>query len=62
VLRHPHGHLGLPNRDDVKTGVITYKIAARFAFRWRDQFSLSLDPHTAQAFHDQTMAAAVRCQ
>jgi phosphomethylpyrimidine synthase len=24
----PKEHLGLPNRDDVKTGVITYKIAA----------------------------------
>lgn len=27
----PKEHLGLPNRDDVKTGVITYKIAARAA-------------------------------
>jgi len=24
----PKEHLGLPNRDDVKTGIITYKIAA----------------------------------
>jgi phosphomethylpyrimidine synthase len=75
----PKEHLGLPNRDDVKTGVITYKIAAhsadvakghpgaqawddtlskaRFEFRWRDQFALSLDPHTAQAFHDETLPA-----
>ena len=66
----PKEHLGLPNRDDVKTGVITYKLAAhaadvakghpgardwddalskaRFEFRWRDQFALSLDPHTAR--------------
>ncbi|OHV15476.1 phosphomethylpyrimidine synthase ThiC [Methylorubrum extorquens] len=27
----PKEHLGLPNRDDVKTGVITYKIAAHAA-------------------------------
>ncbi len=27
----PKEHLGLPNRDDVKTGVITYKIAAHVA-------------------------------
>ncbi|MDP5225570.1 MULTISPECIES: phosphomethylpyrimidine synthase ThiC [Arthrobacter] len=75
----PKEHLGLPNRDDVKTGVITYKIAAhaadlakghpgaherddalskaRFEFRWRDQFSLSLDPETAEAFHDETLPA-----
>jgi phosphomethylpyrimidine synthase len=75
----PKEHLGLPNRDDVKTGVITYKIAAhaadvakghpgarrrddalsaaRFEFRWRDQFGLSLDPETAEAFHDETLPA-----
>jgi len=73
----PKEHLGLPDRNDVKTGVITYKIAAhaadlakghpgararddalsraRFEFRWEDQFNLSLDPETAQAFHDQTL-------
>ncbi len=27
----PKEHLGLPNRDDVKAGVITYKIAAHAA-------------------------------
>src|SRR5690606_41546529 len=27
----PKEHLGLPNRDDVKTGVITYKTAAHAA-------------------------------
>ncbi|HET9829922.1 MAG TPA: phosphomethylpyrimidine synthase ThiC [Nocardioidaceae bacterium] len=75
----PKEHLGLPNRDDVKTGVITYKLSAhaadvakghpgardwddtlsraRFEFRWHDQFALSLDPHTAEAFHDETLPA-----
>src|SRR3954465_14352137 len=73
----PKEHLGLPDRDDVKAGVITYKIAAhaadlakghpaaqlrddalsraRFEFRWRDQFNLSLDPETAKNFHDETL-------
>jgi phosphomethylpyrimidine synthase len=73
----PKEHLGLPNKNDVKTGVITYKIAAhaadlakghpgaqvrdnalskaRFEFRWRDQFNLSLDPTTAKEFHDETL-------
>ena len=73
----PKEHLGLPNRDDVKDGVIAYKIAAhaadlakgypgaqhrdnviskaRMDFRWRDQFNLSLDPDTAQVFHDATL-------
>jgi phosphomethylpyrimidine synthase len=75
----PKEHLGLPDRDDVKVGVVTYKIAAhaadlakghpaaqerddalsraRFEFRWKDQFNLSLDPETAEQFHDQTMPA-----
>ena len=44
----PKEHLGLPNRDDVKTGVITYKIAAHaadlakghpHAQRWDDALS-----------------------
>ena len=78
----PKEHLGLPDRDDVKVGVITYKIAAhaadlakghpaarerddalsraRFEFRWRDQFNLSLDPETAEKFHDQTLPAEGR--
>jgi phosphomethylpyrimidine synthase len=30
---------------------------ARFDFRWRDQFNLSLDPETAEQFHDQTLPA-----
>ena len=75
----PKEHLGLPNRDDVKRGVIAYRIAAhaadlakghpgakawddalskaRFEFRWRDQFNLSLDPETALAYHDETLPA-----
>ncbi len=75
----PKEHLGLPDRQDVKDGVIAYKIAAhaadlakghpgaqawddalskaRFEFRWRDQFNLSLDPETAMAMHDETLPA-----
>ncbi|MBU8570304.1 phosphomethylpyrimidine synthase ThiC [Bacillus subtilis] len=75
----PKEHLGLPNRDDVREGVITYKIAAhaadlakghpgaqirddalskaRFEFRWRDQFHLSLDPERALEYHDETLPA-----
>jgi phosphomethylpyrimidine synthase len=30
---------------------------ARFEFRWRDQFHLSLDPDTAEHYHDQTLPA-----
>jgi phosphomethylpyrimidine synthase len=30
---------------------------ARFDIRWRDQYNLSLDPDTAEAFHDQTLPA-----
>ena len=75
----PKEHLGLPDRQDVKQGVIAYKLAAhaadiakghpgaglrdnalsqaRFDFRWRDQFHLSLDPETAKQYHDQTLPA-----
>ncbi|GKV65343.1 MULTISPECIES: phosphomethylpyrimidine synthase ThiC [unclassified Sporosarcina] len=75
----PKEHLGLPNKDDVREGVITYKIAAhaadlakghpnaqkrdnalskaRFEFRWRDQFNLSLDPERAMEYHDETLPA-----
>lgn len=75
----PKEHLGLPNKEDVKAGVIAYKIAAhaadlakghpgaqvrdnalsnaRFEFRWQDQFNLSLDPETAQSYHDATLPA-----
>ncbi len=73
----PKEHLGLPNKDDVRQGVIAYKIAAhaadlarqrknarqrddalskaRFEFNWKEQFRLSLDPQTAQAYHDETL-------
>jgi phosphomethylpyrimidine synthase len=74
----PKEHLGLPNAEDVKQGLIAYRIAAhaadlargdkraarwdrelsraRFSFDWRRQFALSLDPETAQAMHDETLA------
>lgn len=73
----PKEHLGLPDRDDVKQGLIAYRIAAhaadiakghpgarsrddaisaaRFEFRWQDQFNLGLDPDTAREFHDETL-------
>jgi len=44
------GHPGARDWDDALS-------KARFEFRWRDQFSLSLDPHTAEAFHDETLPA-----
>ena len=73
----PKEHLGLPDKNDVREGVVTYKLAAhaadvakghpaatyrdyamskaRFEFRWRDQFRLSLDAEKALSFHDQTL-------
>ncbi|MGJ5817406.1 phosphomethylpyrimidine synthase ThiC [Paludibaculum fermentans] len=73
----PKEHLGLPNKEDVKAGLIAYKIAAhaadiarhrpgardrddelsraRYRFDWKRQFELSLDPETAQAYHDETL-------
>jgi phosphomethylpyrimidine synthase len=73
----PKEHLGLPDENDVKAGLIAYKIAAhaadvarkrpgardrddaisraRYAFDWKEQFRLSLDPETAQAMHDETL-------
>ncbi len=73
----PKEHLGLPNNEDVKQGVVAYKISAhaadvargragsqdrdnalskaRFEFDWNEQFRLSLDPETAQAYHDETL-------
>jgi phosphomethylpyrimidine synthase len=32
---------------------------ARFAFRWEDQFNLSLDPPTARRYHDESLPADV---
>ncbi len=73
----PKEHLGLPDLEDVREGVIAYKIAAhaadisrgrpgsrdrddalsaaRFAFDWKRQFDLSLDPDRARTMHDQTL-------
>ena len=74
----PKEHLGLPDAEDVRQGLIAYRIAAhaadlargrpgardwddalsraRFAFDWEEQFRLALDPATARAMHDQTLA------
>ncbi|MCX7753608.1 MAG: phosphomethylpyrimidine synthase ThiC, partial [Blastocatellia bacterium] len=68
---------GLPDKEDVREGVIAYKIAAhaadlakghpaaqyrdnalskaRFEFRWKDQFNLSLDPEKARSLHDESL-------
>jgi phosphomethylpyrimidine synthase len=73
----PAEHLGLPDVDDVREGIVAYKIAAhaadvarhrpgardrddamsraRYAFDWKRQFELSLDPDTARAKHDATL-------
>ena len=73
----PKEHLGLPNAEDVKQGLIAYRIAAhaadiarkrpgarewddelsraRYAFDWKRQFELALDPETAQSMHDETL-------
>ncbi|WP_242394411.1 phosphomethylpyrimidine synthase ThiC [Anaeromyxobacter oryzisoli] len=73
----PAEHLGLPDVDDVREGIVAYKIAAhaadvarhrpgardrddalsraRYAFDWKKQFELSLDPETARAKHDETL-------
>jgi phosphomethylpyrimidine synthase len=73
----PKEHLGLPNAEDVKAGLIAYKIAAhaadvarkrpgardrddalsraRYAFDWKEQFRLALDPETARSMHDETL-------
>lgn len=69
----PKEHLSLPTLQDVREGVITYKIAAhaadlckgfpgaqvrddalskaRYEFRWKDQFNLSLDPEKARSIY-----------
>jgi len=69
----PKEHLSLPNKEDVRNGVIAYKLAAhaadlakahpgaqvrdnalskaRYDFRWRDQFNLSLDPERALEYY-----------
>lgn len=72
----PKEHLSLPDLNDVREGVITYKIAAhaadlakgfpganvrddalskaRYEFRWKDQFNLSLDPEKAKSYYVQS--------
>ena len=69
----PKEHLSLPTLEDVREGVIAYKIAAhaadlakgfpganvrddalskaRYDFRWKDQFNLSLDPEKAKRYY-----------
>jgi phosphomethylpyrimidine synthase len=69
----PKEHLALPDAEDVRAGVVAYKIAAhaadlakghpgaqvrddalsraRFDFRWKDQFNLSLDPERALEYY-----------
>lgn len=69
----PKEHLSLPDLNDVREGVIAYKIAAhaadlanslpgasvrddalskaRYEFRWKDQFNLSLDPEKARRYY-----------
>lgn len=69
----PKEHLSLPNLEDVRDGVIAYKIAAhaadlakglpgaqlrdnalskaRYEFRWKDQFNLSLDPARSKQYY-----------
>lgn len=82
----PKEHLGLPNKEDVRNGVVAYKIAAhaadlakghpgaqvrdnalskaRFDFRWKDQFNLSLDPERLYSIIRRVllrMESTVRC-
>ena len=69
----PKEHLAFPQKEDVRIGVVTYKIAAhaadlakghpgaevrddalskaRYEFRWKDQFNLSLDPERALQYY-----------
>ena len=69
----PKEHLALPQKEDVRVGVVSYKIAAhaadlakghpgaqvrddalsraRYEFRWKDQFNLSLDPERAKQYY-----------
>ena len=69
----PKEHLALPQKEDARIGVVTYKIAAhaadlakghpgaevrddalskaRYEFRWKDQFNLSLDPERALQYY-----------
>ena len=75
----PKEHLGLPNKEDVRRGVVVHKLAAhaadiakghpgsmvrdnalsraRYDFRWKDQFNLSLDPERAQQYYVESKSA-----
>jgi phosphomethylpyrimidine synthase len=72
----PKEHLALPNKEDVREGVVAFKLAAhaadlakqhpgamvrdnalskaRYEFRWKDQFNLSLDPEKALEYYKST--------
>lgn len=76
----PKEHLSLPTLEDVREGVIAYKISAhaadlakgfpganvrddalskaRFEFRWKDQFNLSLDPEKARRYYLESRRSA----
>lgn len=76
----PKEHLSLPTLEDVRDGVIAYKIAAhaadiakghpgamvrddalskaRYDFRWKDQFNLSLDPDRAKGYYLESRRSA----
>ena len=69
----PKEHLALPNKNDLREGVVAFKLAAhaadiakghpgamvrdnalskaRYEFRWKDQFNLSLDPEKALEYY-----------
>jgi len=48
--RIPRGRKGARDRDDALS-------RARYAFDWKEQFRLSLDPERAQEYHDETLPA-----
>lgn len=72
----PKEHLGLPDQEDVRQGLVAHKIAAhaadiarhrpgardrddamsraRYAFDWKRQFDLALDPDKARELHGQS--------
>lgn len=72
----PKEHLSLPDKNDVRDGVVAFKLAAhaadiakqhpgamvrdnaiskaRYEFRWKDQFNLSLDPERAIEYYKTT--------
>ena len=72
----PKEHIALPNKEDVRAGIIAFKLAAhaadlakqhpgamvrdnalskaRYEFRWKDQFNLSLDPEKALEYYKES--------